>query len=114
MAPSIDGRQTPVCGDTRPSMGRAISYTGRKPGRTVRRQTLLTDAPSRAILRWYRPVDRPAVVIRNHNSIPMFVQISDTLRQQIERGAFQVGDVIPSEREYATQLRVSRMTVRAA
>jgi GntR family transcriptional regulator len=54
------------------------------------------------------------MAIRTHNSIPMFVQISDTLRQQIERGAFQVGDVIPSEREYATQLKVSRMTVRAA
>jgi GntR family transcriptional regulator len=51
---------------------------------------------------------------RTHNPTPIFLQISDTLRQQIERGAFQVGDTIPSEREYATQLKVSRMTVRAA
>lgn len=54
------------------------------------------------------------MTLRTHNPTPIFVQISDTLRQQIERGAFQVGDVIPSEREYATQLKVSRMTVRAA
>ncbi len=54
------------------------------------------------------------MMTRNHNPTPIFVQISDTLRQQIQRGAFQVGDVIPSEREYATQLKVSRMTVRAA
>lgn len=49
---------------------------------------------------------------RNHT--PIFIQISDTLRQQIERGELKVGDTLPSEREYAEQLKVSRMTVRSA
>jgi GntR family transcriptional regulator len=51
---------------------------------------------------------------RSRDHTPIFIQISDTLRQQIEQGAFPVGAVIPSEREYAAQLKVSRMTVRAA
>ena len=52
--------------------------------------------------------------IRRNNHTPLFVQIGDGIRQQIVQGTLKVGDVLPSEREYAEQLRVSRMTVRAA
>lgn len=49
---------------------------------------------------------------RDHT--PLFRQISDGLRRQIEAGHLKPGDAIPSEREYVEQLGVSRMTVRAA
>lgn len=49
---------------------------------------------------------------RNHT--PLFRQISDGVRRQIEAGDLKPGDAIPSEREYVEQLGVSRMTVRAA
>jgi GntR family transcriptional regulator len=52
--------------------------------------------------------------IRRNDHTPIFVQISDAIRRQIEQGTLKVGDLLPSEREYAEQLRVSRMTVRAA
>jgi GntR family transcriptional regulator len=52
--------------------------------------------------------------ISRREHTPIFIQIADELRQHIERGTFKVGDVLPSEREYAEQLQVSRMTVRAA
>lgn len=52
--------------------------------------------------------------IRRRDDTPIFVQISDAIRQQIEQGLLSVGAVLPSERHYAEQLQVSRMTVRAA
>jgi GntR family transcriptional regulator len=42
------------------------------------------------------------------------IQISDALRRQIESGALPAQSSIPSERELAQQMGVSRMTVRAA
>lgn len=45
---------------------------------------------------------------------PLFKQIADGLRGQIETGALRAGEPLPSEREYVEQLGVSRMTVRAA
>ena len=42
------------------------------------------------------------------------LQISDSLRRQIEAGELQAYSAIPSERKLAQQLGVSRMTVRAA
>jgi GntR family transcriptional regulator len=42
------------------------------------------------------------------------VQISDTLRRRIENGELPAQSAIPSERDLAQQLGVSRMTVRAA
>jgi GntR family transcriptional regulator len=52
--------------------------------------------------------------IRHRDNTPIFVQISDAIRQQIAQGVLKVGDVLPGERHYAEQLHVSRMTVRAA
>jgi GntR family transcriptional regulator len=48
------------------------------------------------------------------NGTPIFRQISDSLRSQIESGSLRQGDVIPSENELSASLKVSRMTVRAA
>jgi GntR family transcriptional regulator len=45
---------------------------------------------------------------------PIFKQIAQQLRQQIEQGTLRFGDVIPGERELAESLTVSRMTLRAA
>lgn len=45
---------------------------------------------------------------------PLFKQIADALRRQIESGEVPPGESLPSEREYVEQLGVSRMTVRAA
>jgi GntR family transcriptional regulator len=52
--------------------------------------------------------------ISRQDYTPIFVQISEAIRQQIERGELKLGDTLRSEREYAEQLGVSRMTVRAA
>ena len=45
---------------------------------------------------------------------PIYRQIADLIRQEIENGSYKPGDVIPSERVYSNQLGISRMTVRAA
>lgn len=52
--------------------------------------------------------------INRRNPKPIFGQIGDALRGQIEAGELRSGDSIPSERELAERLKVSRMTVRAA
>jgi GntR family transcriptional regulator len=51
----------------------------------------------------------------NRNSeTPIFKQISEALRNEIEKGVLVQGDVIPSENMLSASLKVSRMTVRAA
>jgi GntR family transcriptional regulator len=45
---------------------------------------------------------------------PLYIQIQETLKEMIEGIEYAPGDQIPSERELADQLRVSRMTVRRA
>ncbi len=45
---------------------------------------------------------------------PIYKQIYDGFSQQIESGELKAGDLIPSERELCEQLKISRMTVRAA
>lgn len=45
---------------------------------------------------------------------PIYRQMSDEIRQEIEKGLYKPGNVIPSERDYSNQLKISRMTVRAA
>jgi len=44
--------------------------------------------------------------------IPLYVQIREAIREQIERGELHVGDKLPSEEELAEQFGVSRMTAR--
>lgn len=45
---------------------------------------------------------------------PLYVQVEETLKEMIEGTEYAPGDQIPSERELADILRVSRMTVRRA
>jgi GntR family transcriptional regulator len=46
------------------------------------------------------------------NGIPLYIQIRDSLRQQIEQGVLEQGQKLPSEDELAAEFGVSRMTVR--
>ncbi|PYE49976.1 GntR family transcriptional regulator [Deinococcus yavapaiensis KR-236] len=45
---------------------------------------------------------------------PRYLQVQQMLREMIERAEYGPGDKVPSERELAEQLGVSRMTVRKA
>jgi GntR family transcriptional regulator len=48
------------------------------------------------------------------NQSPKYLQIYNNLKTLIDEGELKPGDEIPSEREYAEALSVSRMTVRSA
>jgi len=51
----------------------------------------------------------------NHDStVPLYIQLKEHLRLQIERGAYPPGTRLPSERELAKSYQVSRMTARQA
>lgn len=46
--------------------------------------------------------------------VPLYRKIADTLVRDIQRGKYEVGEVIPSEVDLAAKLRVSRGSVREA
>lgn len=48
------------------------------------------------------------------SSLPVYIQIHDKIKDDIEHGVWKIGDRLPSERELATQFSVSRMTLRQA
>ena len=45
---------------------------------------------------------------------PIYIQIHNQMRKDIEEGVWKVGERIPSERDLALQFKVSRMTLRQA
>lgn len=45
---------------------------------------------------------------------PVYIQIHNELRENIEAGKWQIGEKIPAERELAAEFGVSRMTLRQA
>ena len=47
-------------------------------------------------------------------SSPVYIQIHNQLRKNIEDGKWKVGEKIPAERELANEFSVSRMTLRQA
>lgn len=49
-----------------------------------------------------------------NNGIPIYIQIHDQLKKQIESGVWKVGERLPSERELSLKYNVSRMTLRQA
>lgn len=53
-------------------------------------------------------------MIDKQSPVPIYFQIEEQIKQQIENGDLQQGDVIPSEREYTEKYNISRMTVRQA
>ena len=47
-------------------------------------------------------------------NIPIYLQIHDKIKEDIEKGVWSIGDRLPSERELALKFDVSRMTLRQA
>ena len=45
-------------------------------------------------------------------NIPIYIQIHDKIKEDIEKGVWSIGDRLPSERELALKFDVSRMTLR--
>jgi len=54
------------------------------------------------------------LVNRYETSIPLYVQIAESLLDQIESGDLRAGDRLPSERDLSKMLGVNRLTVRRA
>ena len=49
-----------------------------------------------------------------HSPIPLYYQLADQIRQQINAGELRPGDQLPAERELSEQSNISRMTARQA
>lgn len=49
-----------------------------------------------------------------HNGIPIYLQLKDQIKHLIETGEWAVGQKIPTEREFAERLNISRNTVSTA
>lgn len=52
--------------------------------------------------------------IDKSNSIPLYIQVRDILKDRINTGALNPGDQLPSENEISSAFNISRMTVRQA
>lgn len=50
----------------------------------------------------------------HETTVPLYIQLKEHLREQIETGVYEAGSRLPSERELAETFRVSRMTARQA
>lgn len=59
-------------------------------------------------------IDQLSMRVNRRADTPIFKQIAQQLREQIENGSLRFGDVMPGERELSDSLAVSRMTLRAA
>ncbi len=53
-------------------------------------------------------------LIKKSSPVPIYFQLEQTIREQIEKNELKPGDMIPSEREFAQKYQISRMTVRQA
>lgn len=53
-------------------------------------------------------------MINKNSPVPIYHQLEEYIKQQIENGHLMEEAVIPSEREYAERFQISRMTVRQA
>ncbi|WP_163099159.1 GntR family transcriptional regulator [Peribacillus alkalitolerans] len=53
-------------------------------------------------------------MINKQSPVPIYYQLEEWMKQQIEQGKWKVNEAIPSERELTEQFEVSRMTVRQA
>jgi len=56
---------------------------------------------------WERQLDR-------NSFVPLYYQLQEALKQQIESGVWKAGDALPSEPDLARRFRVSRVVVRQA
>ena len=48
------------------------------------------------------------------DTLPVYIQIHDAIKEKIESNFWEIGDRLPSERELSVQFGVSRMTLRQA
>jgi len=55
-----------------------------------------------------------AIELRKKSGVPLYVQLKERIRQQVESGAWSPGFKLPTERELSTLLAVSRNTVSQA
>lgn len=53
-------------------------------------------------------------MIDKSSPLPIYYQIEEQLKKQIENGELKPNDSLPSEREFAERFEISRMTVRQA
>lgn len=53
-------------------------------------------------------------MINKNSPVPIYHQLEEYIKQQIENGFLKEEEVIPSEREFAERFQISRMTVRQA
>jgi GntR family transcriptional regulator len=53
-------------------------------------------------------------MINKNSPVPIYHQLEEYIKQQIENGSLEEESVIPSEREFAERFQISRMTVRQA
>jgi GntR family transcriptional regulator len=53
-------------------------------------------------------------MIDKNSPVPIYYQLEEYIKQQIENGTLKAEETIPSEREYAETYQISRMTVRQA
>lgn len=53
-------------------------------------------------------------MINKHSPLPIYYQLEQGIKEMIEKGQLQPGEMIPSEREWAEMYEISRMTVRQA
>lgn len=53
-------------------------------------------------------------MIDKSSPLPIYYQIEEQLKRQIENGELKPNDSLPSEREFAERFEISRMTVRQA
>lgn len=53
-------------------------------------------------------------MIDKNSPLPIYYQIEEQIKKQIENGELQQNDALPSEREFAERFQISRMTVRQA
>lgn len=53
-------------------------------------------------------------MINKHSPLPIYYQLEQGIREMIEKGELEPGEMIPSEREWAERYDISRMTVRQA
>lgn len=50
----------------------------------------------------------------NRANLPLYLQLQETLKDEIQNGRLKPGDQLPPERELSEQFQISRMTVRQA
>ncbi|MBI3958919.1 MAG: GntR family transcriptional regulator [Chloroflexi bacterium] len=53
-------------------------------------------------------------ILSKHTPIPLYYQLAEWIREQVQSGQLAPGDQLPSERELCEQAGVSRMTARQA